>query len=184
VARYSVRRGLKSFMYPRVRNVFPVVFSSSCAQPGLFRKAVKQLSRSDSPGARSRARDLIVQSLYQMQIAGHDVAELLRQFHDRPDYQRVDQSYFDEALQTICESRVSLEEDIDELADRPLSQLDPVERAILLLGLYELRSQPSVPYKVVINESVNLAKRFGAVDGHKYINALLDKAVRKLRPET
>jgi N utilization substance protein B len=119
-----------------------------------------------------------------MQIAGHDVAELLRQFHDRPDYQRVDQSYFDEALKAICESRVSLEEDIDEMADRPLSQLDPVERAILLLGFYELRSQPGVPYKVVINESVNLAKRFGAVDGHKYVNALLDKAVRKLRPET
>ena len=77
---------------------------------------------------------------------------------------------------------LSIEQDIDELADRPLSQLDPVERAILLLGFYELKSQPGVPYKVVINESVNLAKRFGAVDGHKYINALLDKACKKLRP--
>jgi N utilization substance protein B len=65
-----------------------------------------------------------------------------------------------------------------------LSQLDPVERAILLLGFYELQSQPGVPYKVVINESVNLAKRFGAVDGHKYINALLDRAVKKLRPQS
>jgi N utilization substance protein B len=140
------------------------------------------MSKSESPGARSRARDLIVQSLYQKQIAGHDVVELLRQFHDRPDYQRVDQHYFDSALKTICETRESIEQDIDELADRPLSQLDPVERAILLLGFYELKSQPGVPYKVVINESVNLAKRFGAVDGHKYINALLDKACKKLRP--
>lgn len=171
-------------MYRRVHQDFSAAFSSSCAHPRLFRKAAKQLSKTDSPGARSRARDLIVQSLYQMQIAGHDVVELLRQFHDRPDYKRVDQSYFDEALKTICESRESLEKDIDELADRPLSQLDPVERAILLLGLYELRSQPGVPYKVVINESVNLAKRFGAVDGYKYINALLDKAVKKLRPDT
>ncbi len=140
------------------------------------------MSKSDSPGARSRARDLIVQSLYQKQIAGHDVVELLRQFHDRPEYDRVDQPYFDEALKMICESLDSIERGIDELADRPLSQLDPVERAILLLGFYELESKPDVPFKVVINESVNLAKRFGAVDGHKYINALLDKACKKLRP--
>jgi N utilization substance protein B len=143
---------------------------------------LKNKSKSDPPGARSRARDLIVQSLYQMQITGHDHAELVAQFHERPDYQRVDQAYYDEALQSICDDKESLEKSIDEFADRPLSQLDPVERGILLLGFYELRSKPDVPFKVVINESVNLAKRFGAIDGHKYINALLDKAVKKLRP--
>ena len=135
-------------------------------------------------GARSRARELIVQSLYQKQIAGHDIVELLRQFHDRPDYKRVDQSYYDEVLKAICENRESIEKCIDEIADRPLSQLDPVERGILLLGFYELQSKPDVPFKVVINESVNLAKRFGAVDGHKYINALLDRAAKQFRPET
>jgi N utilization substance protein B len=140
------------------------------------------MSKTESPGARSRARDLIVQSLYQVQITGHDVVELLRQFHDRPDYENVDQAYYDEAIKTICGNRDSIENLIDEYADRPLAQLDPVERAILLLGFYELQSRPDVPYKVVINESVNLAKRFGAVDGHKYINALLDKAVKSLRP--
>ena len=142
------------------------------------------MSKSESPGARSRARDLIVQSLYQKQITGHDVVELLRQFHDRPDYERVDQAYYDEALKTICEDMESLEKSIDEFADRPLSQLDPIERGILLLGFYELRSKPDVPFKVVINESVNLAKRFGAVDGYKYINALLDRAVKELRPQS
>ena len=76
-----------------------------------------------------------------------------------------------------------LESDIDGLADRPVTQLDPIEKAILLLGFYELKSVTDVPYKVVINESVNLARRFGAVDGHKYINALLDRAVREYRPE-
>jgi N utilization substance protein B len=141
------------------------------------------LSKSDSQGARSRARELIVQSLYQRQITGHDIAELLRQFHDRPDYERVDQTYYDEALKAICQSTEALEEIIDSMADRPLAQLDPVERGILLLGFYELQSKPDVPFKVVINESVNLAKRFGAVDGHKYINARLDRAVGKLRPE-
>ena len=139
------------------------------------------MSKSASPGARSRARELIVQALYQMQIAGHDVAELTEQFRERPDYQRVDKAYFDELLSGICEHTVALEESIDELVDRPIAQLDPVEKGILLLGFYELRSMQDVPFKVVINESVNLAKRFGAVDGHKYINAVLDRAVKKLR---
>jgi N utilization substance protein B len=141
------------------------------------------MKKSDQQGARSRARELIVQSLYQKQITGHDVVELLRQFHERPDYKRVDQEYYDEVLKAVCEFRESIEEGIDELADRPIAQLDPVERSILMLGYYELQSKPDVPYKVVINESVNLAKRFGAVDGHKYINAVLDRAVKKLRPE-
>ena len=141
------------------------------------------MSGTSQSGARSRARDLIVQTLYQRQITGHDVVELLRQFHDRPDYERVDQHYYDEVLKAICENTEALEKAIDAIADRPLSQLDPVERGILLLGFYELQSKPDVPYKVVINESVNLAKRFGAVDGHKYINALLDRAVTTLRPE-
>lgn len=141
------------------------------------------MSKTAQSGGRSRARDLIVQTLYQRQITGHDVVELLRQFHDRPDYDRVDQHYYDEALKAICENTEAIEKGIDEIADRPLSQLDPVERAILLLGFYELQSKPDVPYKVVINESVNLAKRFGAVDGYKYINALLDRAVTMLRPE-
>ena len=139
------------------------------------------MSKSVSPGARSRTRDLIVQALYQMQITGHSVAELEEQFRERPDYQRVDKAYFDELLSGILEHTAALEASIDEIADRPIAQLDPVEKGILLLGFYELRSQKDVPFKVVINESVNLAKRFGAVDGHKYINAVLDRAVKKFR---
>jgi len=140
------------------------------------------VGKSDSAGARRRARELIVQSLYQMQIAGHDERELLRQFHERPDYQRVDQAYFDEVLTQVVRNQQQLEQDIEKLADRPLSQLDPVERGILLLGFFELQSRPDVPYRVVINESVDLARRFGAVDGHKYVNALLDRAAGELRP--
>lgn len=133
-------------------------------------------------GARSRARELIVQSLYQMQITGTGEADLLAQFRERPDYARVDQPYFDEVLSGILRSSADIEASIDKFADRPISQLDPVERGILLLGVYELKEKPDVPFKVVINESVNIAKRFGAVDGHKYINALLDRAVREFRP--
>jgi len=140
------------------------------------------MSKASQSGARSRARELLVQSLYQMQITGHDETELLSQFRDRPDYARVDQKYFDEALIAICRNTASIEKSIDKLADRPLSQLDPVERGILLLGFYELLEKPDVPFRVVINESVKIAKRFGAVGGHKYVNALLDRAAKELRP--
>ena len=139
------------------------------------------MSKSASKGKRGRARELLVQALYQMQITGHDLRELRSQFKGRPEYERVDQDYFDEALKTICENADVIESSIGEFADRPIEQLDPVERAILLLGVYEFQSVPDVPYRVVINEAVNLAKRFGAEDGYKYINALLDRASKKLR---
>jgi len=141
------------------------------------------MSKPGSAGARSRARELILQSLYQAQITGHDKSELVRQFHERPEYARVDQEYFDALLPAICDRRADLEKRIAEFADRPLAQLDPVEMAILLIGCYELESRVDVPYRAVINEAVNLAKRFGAEDGHKYVNAVLDRAVKTLRPE-
>lgn len=140
------------------------------------------MSKAGSAGARRRARELIIQALYQKQLTGHDSAELMTQFKARTEYQRADKSYFDEMLPVICEQQTELETKIAELADRPTSQLDPVELAILLLGFFELGERDDVPYRVVINESINLAKRFGAVDGHKYINAVLDKAASKLRP--
>lgn len=140
------------------------------------------MSRAESAGARSLARELILQALYQRQLTGYDCAELLRQFRSRDQYEHADQDYFDESLPAICEAQATLEGSIAELTDRPLSQLDPVEMAILLLGFFELSERQDVPYRVVINESIILAKRFGASDGHKYINAVLDKAADKLRP--
>ena len=139
------------------------------------------MTDSPSSGARTRARELLVQALYQKQIAGHECAELQQQFHEQVAYGRVDQEFFDEALPTICKSQEALEKTIDELIDRPLEQLDPIELAVLLIGVYELESRIDVPYKVVINEGVNLAKRFGATDSHKYINACLDTASQSLR---
>ncbi|NIL94754.1 MAG: transcription antitermination factor NusB [Woeseiaceae bacterium] len=139
------------------------------------------MNQSTSSGARTRARELLVQALYQKQIAGHECAELLEQFHEQTAYERVDQAFFDEALPVICESQAELENTIDGLIDRPLEQLDPIELSVLLIGVWELGSRIDVPYRVVINEGVNLAKRFGATDGHKYINACLDVAAQSLR---
>ena len=124
---------------------------------------------------------MLVQALYQKQLAGHACNELLDQFHAQAAYQRVDQEFFDEALPAICEAEQELVTTIDGLIDRPFVQLDPVEVAILLIGVYELQSRIDVPYRVVINEGVNLARRFGALDGHKYINACLDLAAQSLR---
>ncbi len=139
------------------------------------------MTNAGSTGARTRARELLVQALYQKQLAGHSSSELLEQFHLQAAYQRVDQEFFDEALPQICRTQDELDSAIDGLIDRPLEQLDPVERAVLLIGIYELQSRLDVPYRVVINEGVNLAKRFGALDGHKYINACLDTAAQSLR---
>ncbi len=140
------------------------------------------MGKADAAGARSRSRELILQALYQKQISGTDCSDLMEQFRVRDRYLRADREYFDDTLPSICEKMSALESEIDELTDRPLSQLDPVETAILLLGFFELRHRQDVPYKVVIDESIELAKRFGATDGHKYINAVLDKAAGKLRP--
>jgi N utilization substance protein B len=135
----------------------------------------------ESSGARTRARELLLQALYQKQIAGHECAELLQQFREQVAYERVDQEFFEELLTSICGSQDSIEKSIDKLIDRPLEQLDPVELGILLIGVYELESRIDIPYRVVINEGVNLAKRFGALDGHKYINACLDAGAQSLR---
>lgn len=135
----------------------------------------------ESTGARTRARELLLQALYQKQIAGHDFGELLPQFREQVAYERVDQDYFEEALAAICKSQEQLETTIDGVIDRPLEQLDPVELGVLLIGFYELEMRIEIPYKVVINEGVNLARRFGAIDGHKYINACLDAGAQSLR---
>lgn len=139
------------------------------------------MSTNSSSGARTRARELVLQALYQKRIAGHDCDELKRQFREQTAYTRVDQEFFGDMLEAICAGENELESKIAMLIDRPLEQLDPVERSILLIGVFELAERSDVPYRVVINEAVNLAKRFGAVDGHKYINACLDNAAHSLR---
>ena len=139
------------------------------------------MAKASSSGARTRARELLVQALYQHQLAGHDARELLEQFHEQEAYQRASQDMFDEWLAGILDQREALEQEMEQYLDRPLEQLDPIERAILLIGTFELRDHIEVPYRVVINEGVNLAKRFGAIDGHKYVNACLDRAASKLR---
>jgi N utilization substance protein B len=138
--------------------------------------------RPDRAGrARSLARKLAMQALYQWQLTGQSFAELRNQYAQEEGFADADAAYFAVLLQGATDSRESLDAELGTLLDRPVAQLDPVEHAILMLGLFELRTQLEVPYRVVINEGVELAKRFGATDGHKFVNAVLDRAARTLR---
>ena len=131
--------------------------------------------------ARGAARRLLVQALYQWQLGKQAPAELIAQFAARPEYARVDPEYFREAIAAICAEGARIDEDLARHSDIAPGRLDPVEHAILALGLWELMARPEVPYRVVINEGIELAKRFGATDGHRYVNAVLDRASRAHR---
>jgi N utilization substance protein B len=131
--------------------------------------------------ARHRTRELLVRALYQWQLAGHSVAELTAQFAAQPEFERCDRDYFAALLGVIVDDVANLDTLIAQQAARGLDQLDAVGRAILLLGLAELKHRTDVPTKVVINEGVELAKRYGATDSYKFVNALLDRSARELR---
>lgn len=134
-------------------------------------------------GQRSVARKLALQALYRWQLNEGPWQDLVQEFHDADDMPRADREYFRELVQGVWQAREALDADLSSWADRGPALLDPIEHAILLIGIYELRHRPDVPYRVAINEAVSLAKRFGATDGHKYVNAVLDRAARVIRPD-
>ncbi|HEV2271059.1 MAG TPA: transcription antitermination factor NusB [Steroidobacteraceae bacterium] len=132
---------------------------------------------------RSVARKLALQALYRWQLNECPWQDLIQEFHDAEDMPRADREYFRELVEGVWRTREALDVQLSAWADRGPALLDPIEHAILLIGVYELRHRQDVPYRVAINEAVNLAKRFGATDGHKYVNAVLDRAARALRPD-
>lgn len=131
--------------------------------------------------ARGRARRLAMQALYQWQLTGDEPGDIIGQFRESRDFRDADPDYFRELVLHCAQLEGELMQRIDAHLDRPLDQLDPVEKAILLVGVYELRDRLEVPFRVVINEGVELAKRFGGTEGHKYVNAVLDRAAAELR---
>lgn len=131
--------------------------------------------------ARHKARRLAVQALYQWQTGGQDVRDIDDQFVVEQDVKRADLDYFRELLHGVPRYLDELDAHISPLLDRPIEQVDMVERAILRMGVYELEHRRDVPFRVIINESVELAKTFGAEQGHKYVNSILDGVARKLR---
>lgn len=131
--------------------------------------------------ARSIARKLAMQALYQWQLTQQSAQEIKEQFLESEDSAGTDREHFEELVDACIEQNASIVAALAPYLDRPLEQLDPVEAAILLVGMYELQQRLDIPYRVVINEAIDLCKRFGATDAHKYVNAVLDRAAREIR---
>ncbi len=130
---------------------------------------------------RGLARRVTMQAVYQWLVNETSAERLLKEFHDENSLGRADVAYFKELLHGTLREADTLTDTFSEYLDRDLEQLDPVERAVLMVGSYELMFCPDVPWKVVVNEAVNLAKLFGGEDSHKYINGVLDKVARTVR---
>jgi N utilization substance protein B len=143
------------------------------------------MSREDArafSGTRSVARKLALQALYRWQLNDSPWQDLVQEFGEAEDMTRADADYFRTLVEGVWRGREELDARLATFTDRAPALLDPVERAVLLIALYELTARPEVPYRVAINEAVGLAKRFGATDGFKFVNAVLDRAARALRP--
>ena len=134
-----------------------------------------------NPHARRKARRLVLQALYQWQLGQHSLSEIQLQFNEDENMLKADGNYFHELINAITKMVKELDEQFSPYLDRALNELDPIELGILRLGTYELKQRLEIPYRVVINEAVELAKTFGALDGHKYINGILDKVAHQIR---
>ncbi|KAA1188845.1 transcription antitermination factor NusB [Pseudohalioglobus sediminis] len=130
---------------------------------------------------RRKARHYGMQALYQWMMAGAALSDIEAEFRAEYDFSHVDLEYFQALLHGVPGQVEELEAVFEPLLDRSLKELDPIERTLLRMGVFELKDRIDVPYKVVINEEVALAKKFGASESHKYINGVLDKAARQLR---
>ena len=130
---------------------------------------------------RHRARRLALQALYQWQVTGDDLSEISAQFVAENDSDKYDAAYFQDLFHGVPAHLDELDSELQPLIDRDIERVDLVERAALRLGVYELLHLPEVPFRVVINESVELAKIFGADKGHRYVNGVLDKVSKKVR---
>lgn len=132
--------------------------------------------------ARTNARRSAVQALYQWQMTGQNLSEIERQFLEEDRLKNAQKSYFTELFYGVPKNLTAIDQALSEFVDRPVDKIDPVERAILRIGVYELMHRLDMPYRVVLNEGINLAKDFGADGSHRYVNGILDKVAQKQRP--
>ena len=135
------------------------------------------------PTPRRKARELAVQAIYSWQLSQNSVTDIEANFLTDNSARRFDIPYFQQLLRGVTSSVSAIDEAISPHVDRPLKDVDHVEKAILRVAIYELNDCKDVPYRVVINEAIELAKAFAADDSHKFVNGVLDKAVKLIRPE-
>ncbi|PMS19018.1 transcription antitermination factor NusB [Trinickia dabaoshanensis] len=131
--------------------------------------------------ARRRSRELATQGLYQWLLSGAPAGEIDAQLRGAQGFDKADQEHLDALLHGVIRENAELSAELAPCLDRPIEQLSPVERAVLLVAAFEFKHHVEIPYRVVINEAVELAKTFGGSDGYKYVNGVLDKLALKLR---
>ena len=132
--------------------------------------------------ARRRSRELATQGLYQWLLSGSPGGEIDAQLRGAQGFDKADQEHLDAILHGVIKEADTISAELQPCLDRPLEQLSPVERAVLMVAAFEFKHHLDIPYRVVINEAVELAKTFGGVDGYKYVNGVLDKVAAKIRP--
>jgi len=133
------------------------------------------------PAARSRARRRALQALYAWQLSDSPVDKVIEQFRAEQDMEIADLEYFEALVRGVVKHHVELDAVLSRYIDRSMAQVDPIERAVLRIAAYELAHRPDVPYRVVINEAIETTKRFGAEQGHTYVNGVLDRAALEWR---
>lgn len=136
-------------------------------------------SKSRSP--RHRAREFALQGLYQWLLNNEDVGAIEAHIREAHGFDKADKDHFDALLYGTINAATPLRAELAPLIDRAIHELSPIEHAVLLIGAFELKNHIEIPYRVVINEAVELAKSFGGIDGHKYVNGVLDKLAGKVR---
>ena len=141
-------------------------------------KPAKKVSKSP----RRRAREFALQGLYQWRVGGQDEAAIEAHLADSQGFDKADREFFIGLLRGVLAQQFPLQEQLQAYLDRPFKELSPVEASVLLAGAYELINCPQTPYRVIINEAIELTKGFGGTDGHKYVNGVLDKLAAKFRP--
>jgi N utilization substance protein B len=138
--------------------------------------------RAAPKSARRRSREIALQGLYEWLVSGAEPAVIDAHMHEQDGFDKIDRAHFDALLHGCIAEAAALDAVLVKHVDRKTTQLSPVEHAVLLIGTYELKHCVEIPYRVAINEAVELAKSFGGTDGHKYVNGVLDKAAGDLRP--
>ncbi len=147
------------------------------------KKAVgsKNVAKKNTGKNRRKSRELVLKAVYRGMLNQSDLASVYRDMSEDPDYNKADESYFKSLLESVTSHVIELDEKMTNFIDRSIAELSPVEHAILRISGCELMFDMSIPYRVVINEGVELAKIYGGTDGHKYINGVLDKLAADVR---
>lgn len=143
--------------------------------------AKKTAAKKNTGKNRRKSRELVLKAVYRGMLNQSELGPIFRDMAEDPDYNKADEAYFKQLLETVSSHVIELDEKMSSFIDRKITELSPIEHAILRISGCELMFDMSIPYRVVINEGVELAKIYGGIDGHKYINGVLDKLAADVR---